>query len=210
MPLLQVAVGLRPSGARVSETNAVSLGTVKPYINTIAYRTLLYTATGSTMSTNSSSETCHDPFHLERFLDAQAPTYDRALTELRNGRKRTHWMWFIFPQLDGLGASSTAKYYAIRGLDEARAYREHPILGPRLVACAQAVLELEGRSARQVFGTPDDLKLRSCATLFQQISPPDSVFARLLEKYFSGKSDLRTLQLLGGEPDDRPAVETTS
>ncbi len=162
------------------------------------------------MSTSSSSETCHDPFHLARFLDAQAATYDRALAELRNGRKRSHWMWFIFPQLDGLGTSSTAKYYAIRGLDETRAYREHPILGPRLVACAQAILDLEGRSAHQVFGTPDDLKLRSCATLFQQISPPDSVFARLLETFFSGKSDLRTLQLLGVEPDDRSALEAAS
>jgi uncharacterized protein (DUF1810 family) len=138
-----------------------------------------------------------DPYDLGRFLQAQEDDHGRALAELNSGRKRSHWMWYIFPQIDGLAFSSTSKYYAIKSGDEARAYLEHPILGPRLLECAEAVVRLEGKSAREIFGSPDDLKLRSCATLFACVSPPGSVFERLLEKYYEGKRDEKTLQLLG-------------
>ena len=140
--------------------------------------------------------TTGDPFDLARFLSAQADDYDRALAEVRSGRKRTHWMWYVFPQLDGLGVSSTARHYAIKSLDEARAYLSHPVLGPRLLECAAAAVAVEGRSASDIFGTPDDLKLRSCATLFAAVSPPGSVFDQLLEKYYGGRKDERTLRLL--------------
>ncbi len=138
-----------------------------------------------------------DPYLLNRFLLSQADDYEQALSEIKSGRKLTHWMWYIFPQIDGLGFSSTAKHYAIKSLDEARAYLAHPILGPRLLACAEAAVSVEGRTAREIFGTPDDLKLRSCATLFACISPAGSVFHRLLEKFYQGKRDDKTLQLLG-------------
>jgi uncharacterized protein (DUF1810 family) len=138
-----------------------------------------------------------DPHDLNRFVRAQEQDYARALAEIRSGRKRTHWMWYIFPQLDGLGFSATARRYAIRSLDEARAYLEHPVLGPRLVECAEAVLAVQGRSVREIFGTPDDLKLRSCATLFAEVSAEGSVFHRLIQVYFGGAPDGRTLTLLG-------------
>jgi uncharacterized protein (DUF1810 family) len=141
-----------------------------------------------------------DPYDLVRFLQAQEGDYDRALAEINGGRKRSHWMWYIFPQIDGLAFSSTSKFYAIKNRDEARAYLEHPILGPRLLECAEAVVRLEGKSAREVFGSPDDLKLRSCATLFACVSPPGSVFERLLAKYYEGQRDEKTLQLLGSGP----------
>ncbi len=143
----------------------------------------------------------HDPHDLDRFVRAQEGQYARALAEIRSGRKRTHWMWYSFPQRDGLGFSETARRYAIRGLDEARAYLEHPVLGPRLVACAEAVLAVQGRSAREIFGTPDDLKLRSCATLFAEVSSSDSVFHRLIQVYFGGAPDARTLTSLGQSAD---------
>jgi uncharacterized protein (DUF1810 family) len=139
----------------------------------------------------------NDPYDLRRFLDAQEGDYERALAEIRSGRKRSHWMWYIFPQLDGLGFSPTAKRYAIKGIEEARAYLDHPVLGPRLLACAEAALGVEGKSATQVFGSPDDLKLRSSATLFAAVSPPGSVFERLLDKCYQGRPDDRTLHLLG-------------
>ncbi|KAA6182748.1 DUF1810 domain-containing protein [Thiohalocapsa marina] len=139
----------------------------------------------------------NDPYDLTRFVLAQSHDYARALAEIRSGRKQSHWMWYIFPQLDGLGFSAMARRYAIRSLTEARAYLEHPVLGPRLVECAEAVLAIEGKSAQEIFGSPDDLKLRSCATLFGQVSPEGSVFHRLLEAYFGGKADVRTLALLG-------------
>ena len=143
---------------------------------------------------------------LSRFVHAQAPDYDRALAELRAGHKRSHWMWYVFPQLDGLGSSPTSKYFAIQSLDEARAYLAHPILGPRLVECAEAVLDVEGRSAREILGSPDDLKLRSCATLFACVSPAGSVFHRVIDRYYGGARDPRTLHLLGIGPDaGRPA-----
>lgn len=133
---------------------------------------------------------------LSRFLEAQKSTWDEAIAEIRAGRKRTHWMWFIFPQLAGLGTSSTAVRYAIGSLDEASAYLSHPILGPRLIGCAEAVLAVQGRSATEIFGSPDDLKLRSSATLFSQVSPADSVFHRILDKYYGSEPDTRTLDLL--------------
>lgn len=141
-----------------------------------------------------------DPFDLGRFLEAQEGDYERALAEITAGRKRSHWMWYIFPQLDGLAVSATSRRYAIKGLDEARAYLEHPILGPRLLKCAEAALGVDGRTAAEIFGSPDDLKLRSCATLFACVSPPGSVFERLLEKYYQGGRDERTLSLLGIAP----------
>jgi uncharacterized protein (DUF1810 family) len=148
-----------------------------------------------------------DAYDLGRFLQAQEDDYGQALSEIASGRKRTHWMWYIFPQVDGLGSSSTARHYAIKSLDEARAYLDHPILGPRLLECAEAVVRLEGRSAREIFGSPDDLKLRSSATLFGCVSPPGSVFDRLLAKYYEGRRDDRTLQLLGISPSPGAPAE---
>lgn len=138
----------------------------------------------------------HDPYDLNRFLDAQADDYAQALTEIKAGRKVTHWMWYIFPQLNGLGFSSTARHYAIKSLGEAKAYLTHPTLGPRLRDCAEAALAVEGRSASEIFGSPDDLKLRSCATLFACVAPAGSVFERLLEKYYAGRRDEKTLAIL--------------
>ena len=138
---------------------------------------------------------------LDRFTEAQEAVYARALAEIRGGRKRSHWMWFVFPQVAGLGMSATSRRYAIRDLAEAKAYLEHPVLGPRLAECAEAALGVAGRSALEVFGSPDDMKLRSCATLFAQVSPPGSVFHRLLDKYFAGDPDEKTLRLLDLSPD---------
>jgi uncharacterized protein (DUF1810 family) len=133
---------------------------------------------------------------LGRFLEAQEDVYEQALGELRAGRKRSHWMWFIFPQFDGLGTSPTSRRFAIRSLDEARAYLRHPVLGPRLTECTEAVMELQGLTARQVFGTPDDRKFRSSMTLFELVSGPESPFASALETYFSGERDARTIELV--------------
>jgi len=138
-----------------------------------------------------------DPFDLHRFVDAQAGIYDRALAELRAGDKRSHWMWFVFPQLAGLGFSAMAQRYAISGLDEARTYLAHPALGPRLRACTDAVLAVEGRSAHQIFGSPDDMKFRSSMTLFRAAAPEEARFAEALERYAGGAADDRTLTLLG-------------
>lgn len=137
-----------------------------------------------------------DPFNLARFIDAQRDNYDRALAEVRRGHKQTHWMWYIFPQLDGLGSSPTAKRYSIKSIEEAKTYLTHPVLGARLLECAEAVLSVEGRSALDIFGHPDDWKLKSCATLFASISNPDSVFHRIIDKYFDGQQDDKTLGLL--------------
>lgn len=139
----------------------------------------------------------NDPYGLDRFVQAQGPIYEQALAELRAGRKRSHWMWYIFPQLAGLGNSPMSREYAIRSLAEAEAYLQHPVLGTRLVECADTVLAVKGRSAREIFGTPDDKKLRSCATLFALVSSPGSVFHRLLDRYFGGGLDAGTLALLG-------------
>jgi uncharacterized protein (DUF1810 family) len=141
-----------------------------------------------------------DPHDLRRFSEAQESVYETALSELRDGRKRSHWMWFVFPQFAGLGSSATSRHFAIRSADEARAYLAHPVLGPRLVECADAVLAVTGRSAHEIFGSPDDLKLRSSATLFASVSPPGSVFERLLDTYFGGRRDDATLRLIGSAP----------
>jgi len=150
----------------------------------------------------SEREPLSDAYGVARFLEAQARDFDRALEEIRSGRKRSHWMWYVFPQLDGLGLSSTSRHYAIKSFGEADAYLRHPILGPRLLESAQAVLDLDGRSTFDVFGSPDDMKLRSYATLFARASPAGSVFEQLLEKYFGGHPDDKTLRLL--ERHDRP------
>lgn len=136
------------------------------------------------------------PHDLSRFVEAQAEVYDQALSEVRAGRKRSHWMWYVFPQFDGLGFSSTSQRYAIKSITETKAYLLHPILGPRLVECCEAVVNVNGRSAYDIFGSPDYLKLRSCATLFAQVSGSGSVFERLLGKYFEGVPDERTLLLI--------------
>ncbi|HEV8570699.1 MAG TPA: DUF1810 domain-containing protein [Actinoplanes sp.] len=132
---------------------------------------------------------------LDRFVSAQAGIYRDALAELTAGRKRTHWMWFIFPQIAGLGSSPIAQRYAIASLDEARAYLAHPVLGPRLRECARALLAVEGRSAEEILGYPDDLKLRSSMTLFGRAADDPDVFEAVLERYYDGP-DPRTLALL--------------
>ncbi len=138
-----------------------------------------------------------DPYALNRFIKAQAGIYDRVLAELRGGQKQTHWMWFIFPQIDGLGFSPTSRFYAIKSLEEARHYLGHPVLGARLVECAESVLAVQGRSASDIFGYPDDMKLQSSMTLFALAAGPHSVFERVLEKYYQGMRDARTLQIVG-------------
>jgi len=134
-----------------------------------------------------------DPHDLDRFVRAQAPDYARALSELRAGQKKSHWMWYIFPQIEGLGGSAMSRRYSIKSEAEAKAYLDHPLLGARLRECFAAVLNIDGRSALEIFGSPDDLKLRSCATLFAAVSD-ESVFQGILEKYFGGKSDEETLR----------------
>ncbi|RUL77683.1 DUF1810 domain-containing protein [Dyella choica] len=137
-----------------------------------------------------------DPFHLQRFLDEQVAMYERVVAELRAGRKTSHWMWFIFPQIEGLGFSSTSRFFAIHSIEEARAYLRHPVLGLRLHECAELVIRIDGKSARQIFGSPDELKFRSCMTLFSKADPIDPVFQRALKKYFDGVDDPRTLERL--------------
>ncbi len=135
-----------------------------------------------------------DPFDLARFVRAQEGTYAQALAEVRRGRKTSHWMWFVFPQVAGLGSSPTAQHYALSGPDEARAYLAHPVLGPRLREIAGAVAELAGRTALEVFGSPDDLKLRSSLTLFEAAAPDEPVFARALDALCAGRRDPLTLE----------------
>ncbi len=145
--------------------------------------------------------TVHEPdvgdlHDLDRFVLAQIGVYEGALAEMEEGKKESHWMWFVFPQLAGLGESEIAREYAISGLDEARAYLDHPVLGERLLEVSRAVLQIEGATAREIFGTPDDMKLRSSATLFAQLSEPGSIFHQLLERFFDGEPDERTIELL--------------
>jgi uncharacterized protein (DUF1810 family) len=137
-----------------------------------------------------------DAFDLQRFIDAQAPVYEAACAELQAGRKTGHWMWFVFPQLRGLGRSATAERYGIASLAEARAYLADPLLRPRLVRCTQQVLDLRGCSIHAVFGSPDDLKFHSCMTLFAQASGNARVFDEALRRYFGGRADAATLRLL--------------
>ena len=137
-----------------------------------------------------------DPFHLARFVEAQSSSYADALRELEAGEKRGHWMWFIFPQVAGLGSSFMAKRYAIGSRQEAAAYLDHPLLGARLLACVDALLNVENRSAKQIMGSPDFMKLQSSITLFAEISPDEERFRQLLLKFYAGKKDERTLQFL--------------
>lgn len=138
-----------------------------------------------------------DPFDLNRFVGAQSGTYDLALAELRNGRKDGHWIWFIFPQVAGLGMSSMSQAYAVTGIDEARAYLAHPLLGPRLRACFDALLAVDGRTADAILGAVDAVKVRSSATLFARADPSDPRFQAVLDRYYGGAADARTDELLG-------------
>jgi uncharacterized protein (DUF1810 family) len=137
-----------------------------------------------------------DLYDLDRFVQAQEGDYEQALSEIGSGQKRTHWIWYIFPQFEGLGFSTMSRQYSIKSREEAEAYLRHPVLGPRLIECFEAVLGVQNRSATEIFGTPDDLKLRSCATLFASVSPTGSVFHQLLDLYFQGVRDGKTLRLL--------------
>jgi uncharacterized protein (DUF1810 family) len=147
----------------------------------------------------------NDPYQLERFVSAQENVYETALAELRNGSKESHWMWFVFPQIEGLGRSPTSQYYSIKSREEARQYLRHPVLGPRLMESAEAVLSVNGKSARAIFGSPDDMKLQSSMTLFDAVAEGQGIFARVLERYFEGARDQRTLFMLGSQAQ-RPAT----
>jgi uncharacterized protein (DUF1810 family) len=138
-----------------------------------------------------------DPYDLQRFVEAQDRVYPRVVAELRAGRKTSHWMWFVFPQVAGLGSSPMAQRYAIESLDEARAYLAHPVLGTRLRECTQLVLDVKGRDIGDILGYPDDLKFRSSMTLFAAIERAPPLFDTALQQYFGGASDARTLELLG-------------
>ncbi len=135
---------------------------------------------------------------LDRFVAAQQPVYDAVCRELAAGLKATHWMWFVFPQLAALGRSATARHFGLADTAEALAYSRHPVLGPRLLQCAGLLLAVHGRSADQIFGSPDDLKLRSCMTLFDAVAPEAGVFAQVLQRYCDGQRDPLTLALLAG------------
>jgi len=137
-----------------------------------------------------------DPFDLNRFLQAQEGVYADALAELRAGRKTSHWMWFVFPQIDGLGRSQTARFFAVKSLAEARAYLAHPVLGKRLRQCTAAVLGVAGRTASEIFGSPDDIKFRSSMTLFERAAPDCDLFPDALDRFFEGRRDRLTLELL--------------
>jgi uncharacterized protein (DUF1810 family) len=135
-----------------------------------------------------------DQFDLRRFVSAQDPVIEDVLDELRAGHKASHWMWFVFPQIRGLGASAMAQRYALASRQEARAYHDHAVLGVRLKTCTRLVLEIEGRTIGQIFGYPDDLKFHSCMTLFAQVAPEEPIYRTALEKYFGGRLDARTLE----------------
>lgn len=136
------------------------------------------------------------PKNLDRFIDAQENKYPEALNEIKNGKKRSHWMWYVFPQIAGLGLSEMSKFYAISDLHEASDYLEHPILGPRLIKISRALLEIKDKSATEIFGSPDDLKLKSCMTLFSSLKNSDPIFQQVLDRYFEGQKDERTLGIL--------------
>ena len=140
----------------------------------------------------------NDPFELSRFLVAQEDTYDDVLRELRQGKKTSHWMWFVFPQVTGLGDSEMSNYYSIASFDEAEAYLAHRVLGQRLIECASLVMDIEGESAEQVFGSVDAMKFRSSMTLFGKIKSGHKVFQRVLDRYFDGVPDSNTLRILAG------------
>jgi uncharacterized protein (DUF1810 family) len=133
---------------------------------------------------------------LSRFISAQQNIYPQVLKELQNNKKTTHWMWFIFPQIDGLGHSSTAKYYSIKHIEEAKEYLAHPVLGTRLLECSNILLNIQGKTAEDIFGYPDNLKLKSCITLFNYAVPEHKIFGAVLQKYFAGEQDEKTLSIL--------------
>ncbi len=133
---------------------------------------------------------------LKRFLDAQENDFERALAEIKRGRKQSHWMWYIFPQIAGLGSSETSRFYAVKDRAEAELYLAHPVLGARLVEISEALLEIEGKTANQIFGSPDDMKLKSSMTLFGALKNTNPIFQRVLDEYFNGTKDQRTLQLI--------------
>ena len=145
-----------------------------------------------------------DPWQLERFVQAQAPVYAAVCAELAARAKRSHWMWFIFPQLKALGRSGTAKHFGIAGSEEAIAYAAHPVLGPRLKECSALLLNVAGKTAHDILGSPDDLKLKSCMTLFDAVAPQERVFRQVLERYFDGRSDEASLALLSQAGQRRP------
>ena len=138
-----------------------------------------------------------DPHDLQRFVDAQGGVIEAVRAELRAGRKRSHWMWFVFPQLKGLGMSSTARFYGIGSLEEARAYLAHPVLGARLRECCALMLAVPRKSAHEILGSPDDLKFRSCLTLFSLAAPEEAVFREGLERFYGGEPDARTVARCG-------------
>jgi uncharacterized protein (DUF1810 family) len=142
----------------------------------------------------------NDPYDLQRFVTAQAVNFAAACDELRRGRKTTHWMWYVFPQIAGLGRSPTSQKFAVRSKAEALAYLAHPILGPRLRECTKIVNALEGLSAHRIFGSPDDMKFRSSMTLFDPVSPQAGIFKEALAKYFGGEPDPRTLEIIRANP----------
>lgn len=137
-----------------------------------------------------------DPFNLQRFLDAQRTTFDDAISELTRGRKTSHWMWFVFPQITGLGRSDMAQLYAISSREEALAYLAHPVLGQRLRQCVAALLSTSGRSAHEIMGSPDDVKLKSCLTLFAAVAPEEPLFGEALDRFFNGEADEATIERL--------------
>ena len=136
--------------------------------------------------------------NLQRFIDTQKNDYAIALNEIKNGRKQSHWMWYIFPQIEGLGYSSTSKYYAIKNIDEAKAYLNHAVLGKRLIEISNELINLKSSNAKNIFGSPDDMKLKSCMTLFAAIPGADIVFESVLKKFFNGSKDTKTLQIIAG------------
>lgn len=139
------------------------------------------------------------PDSLDRFIDAQENKYQQAFNEIKNGKKESHWMWYIFPQISGLGNSELSRFYAIKDLEEAQDYFEHPVLGPRLVNISKLLLEIKGKSANEIFGKPDDFKLRSCMTLFGSLKNSHPVFDQVIDRYFDGKKDEKTLQIIQSE-----------
>ena len=145
-----------------------------------------------------------DPYNLNRFVEAQNPVYARVCDELRKGRKTSHWMWFIFPQIAGLGFSSMSRRFSITSLDEARAYLDHPVLGPRLIECTKLVCAIPQKTIHEILGSPDDMKFRSCMTLFCQAADQPDLFKDVLKRYFSGQFDTLTLERVQGSP---PATE---
>lgn len=135
-------------------------------------------------------------YNLNRFLEAQETKFQDALSEIRNGKKQTHWMWFIFPQIDGLGMTETTKFYAIKDITEASLFVQYPVLGKRLIEITKALLDIEGKTANEILGKPDDRKLKSCMTLFGSLKGANPIFQKVLDKYYEGTKDEKTLQLL--------------